>query len=70
MASLCREFGISRPTDYRIFNRYKNYGLDGLEGRSRRPYHHANQLSYQIERIKPGNSRQNGRHERMHLTLK
>jgi len=27
-------------------------------------------LGIDIERIKPGNPRQNGRHERMHLTLK
>ena len=27
-------------------------------------------LGIQIERIKPGNPQQNGRHERMHLTLK
>ncbi|MGB1140123.1 MAG: helix-turn-helix domain-containing protein, partial [Halioglobus sp.] len=36
MAALCREFGISRPTGYKIFNRYKNLGLEGLEDRSRR----------------------------------
>lgn len=38
MAALCREFGISRPTGYKIFNRYKNLGLEGLEDRSRRRY--------------------------------
>ena len=27
MAVLCREFGISRRTGYKIFNRYKDYGL-------------------------------------------
>jgi putative transposase len=27
-------------------------------------------LGIQIERIKPGHPQQNGRHERMHLTLK
>ena len=35
IASLCREFGISRHTGYKIFNRYKVCGLDGLEDRSR-----------------------------------
>ena len=50
MSSLCREFGISRPTGYKIFNRYKDCGLDGLQDRSRRPYRHANQLPFQIER--------------------
>jgi len=50
MSSLCREFGISRPTGYKIFNRYKNLGLEGLEDRSRRPYRHANKLPFQVER--------------------
>ena len=50
MAPLCREFGISRVTGYKIFNRYKDCGLDGLQDRSRRPYRHANQLPFQIER--------------------
>jgi putative transposase len=30
MAPLCREFGISRVTGYKIFERYKACGLDGL----------------------------------------
>ena len=50
MSALCREFGISRPTGYKFFKRYKNIGLDGLEDRSRRPYRHANKLPFQIER--------------------
>jgi putative transposase len=51
MASLCREFGISRKTGHKIFNRYKDCGLDGLTDRSRRPYRHANQLPMQIEKL-------------------
>ncbi len=31
MAGLCREFGISRKTGYKIFNRYKETGLEGLD---------------------------------------
>lgn len=50
MAPLCREFGISRVTGYKIFNRYKECGLDALNDRSRRPYRHANRLPFQIER--------------------
>ena len=50
MAVVCREFGISRVTGYKIFNRYKDCGLDGLQERSRRPYRHANQLPFQVER--------------------
>jgi putative transposase len=51
MAVLCREFDISRKTGYKIFNRYKDCGLDGLTDRSRRPYRQANQLPFQIEAL-------------------
>ena len=30
MADLCREFGISRKTGYKIFDRYKECGVQGL----------------------------------------
>jgi putative transposase len=50
MAPVCREFGISRVTGYKIFNRYKECGLDALYDRSRRPYRHANRLPFQVER--------------------
>ena len=50
MAPLCREFGISRPTGYKIFKRYKDSGLDGLYDRSRAPYRQANRLPYAVER--------------------
>jgi transposase InsO family protein len=49
MSRVCREFGISRPTGYKIFNRYKDLGYQGLLDRSRRPYRHANQLPFQLE---------------------
>lgn len=50
MSALCKEFGISRPTGYKIFNRYKELGPKGLEDRSRRPYRHVNKLPFQVER--------------------
>ena len=50
MSALCREFGISRPTGYKIYNRYKDQGLIGLEDRTRRPYRHANKLPFQVEK--------------------
>ncbi len=37
MSHLCRGFGISRKTDYKIFERYKDHGLEALSDRSRRP---------------------------------
>lgn len=38
MAELCREFGISRKTGYKFWDRYKDVGLHGLTDRSRRPF--------------------------------
>jgi transposase len=49
MADLCREFGISRKTGYKIFGRYQECGVEGLTDRSRRPYRYANQLPFQVE---------------------
>ena len=49
MAGLCKEFGISRKTGYKIFARYENHGLVGLTDRSRRPYRQAHQLPQAIE---------------------
>jgi transposase InsO family protein len=49
MTDLCREFGISRKTGYKIFDRYKEHGLEALTDRSRRPVRYANQLPAQIE---------------------
>jgi transposase InsO family protein len=49
MASLCREFGISRKTGYKIFERYEQCGLEGLSDRARRPFRYANQLPEQLE---------------------
>jgi len=58
MAVLCREFDLSRKTGYKIFSRYKNFGLDGLTDRSRRPLRQGCQLPFQIEnlilQLKPG----------------
>jgi transposase InsO family protein len=51
MSDVCREFGISRKTGYKIFNRYKDEGLEALTDRSRRPVRYANQLPCQIEQL-------------------
>jgi putative transposase len=42
MAPLCAEFGISRKTGYKIFDRYKDCGLEALTDRNRRPFRQAN----------------------------
>ena len=53
-ARVCEEFGISRKTGYKIFDRYKDTGIRGLTDRSRRPYRHANQLPITVEKpIRP-----------------
>ena len=49
MASLCREFGISRKTGYKILERYEQCGLEGLTDRTRRPFRYANQVPAQVE---------------------
>ena len=58
MSEVCREFGISRKTGYKIFNRYKDEGLEALCDRSRRPVRYANQLPEQIERLIVGTKRE------------
>src|SRR5215469_6662472 len=49
MTDVCRDFGISRKTGYKIFDRYKEHGLTALSDRSRRPVRYANQLPHQLE---------------------
>lgn len=51
MSDVAREFGISRKTGYKIFNRYKDQGLEALDDRSRRPWRYANQLPAQVESL-------------------
>src|SRR5829696_7834524 len=50
MAVVCKAFGISRKTGYKIYERYQQAGASGLTDRSRRPYRHANQLPMAIEK--------------------
>ena len=51
MTEMCREFGISRKTGYKIFDRYKEHGLAALSDRSRRPVRYANQLPAPVETL-------------------
>ncbi len=43
MTDLCEEFGISRKTGYKIYERCKQNGSEALTDRSRRPWRYANQ---------------------------
>ncbi len=49
MAPLCAEFGISRKTGYKIYDRYKDCGVTAFTDRSRRPHRQANRLPAPIE---------------------
>ena len=49
MAPLCAEFGISRKTGYKIYDRYKDCGVGAFHDRSRRPHRQANRLPAPIE---------------------
>jgi len=51
MTDVCRDFGVSRKTGYKIFDRYKEHGLTALSDRSRRPVRYANQLPQQVESL-------------------
>lgn len=50
MTHLCDEYGISRKTGYKIWNRYQNVGHKAFVDRPRTPHRFANQLPEQIER--------------------
>ena len=52
VAELCRRFGISRKTGYKLIGRYEAYGEGGLLDLSRAPHYHPNATSTQVvERI-------------------
>lgn len=49
MAPLCREFGITRPTGYKLIERYKMMGQIALVEQKRTPHRYANQLPVAVE---------------------
>jgi len=51
LAALCREFGISRKTGYKLVRRFIEASVDGLKDRSRAPHHHPNTVSGLIEEL-------------------
>ena len=51
MTDVCREFGISRKTGYKLLARYREEGACALTDRSRRPVRYANQLPPQLEAL-------------------
>ena len=51
MTHVCREFGVSRKTGCKVFDRYKEHGMDTMTDRSRRPVRYAKQFPHQIESL-------------------
>ena len=51
MTDVCHDFGISRKTGYKIYERYIEYGQAGLEDGSRRPRRLANLLDSGVAEI-------------------
>jgi transposase len=49
ITDLCAEFGISRKTGYKIYDRYKQSRSEALSDRSKRPWRYANRLPPQLE---------------------
>jgi len=47
-AVVCRRFGVSRKTGYKWIERYEAAGVAGLVDRSRKPWHHPNEVADEI----------------------
>ena len=48
ITDLCENFGISRPTAYKLIYRFEKNGFDGLRESSRAPRKHPNQTNEKI----------------------
>jgi transposase InsO family protein len=51
MTDLCQEFGISRKTGYKFWERYQAQGLDGLRDASRAPKRSPRKTSAELEQL-------------------
>src|SRR5215216_6272031 len=51
MTDLCREFGISRKTAYKFWQRYQDRGARGLEDQSRAPKRVARKTPDEVEAV-------------------
>ena len=50
ITELCQAFEISRPTAYRLIDRYENMGINGLREQSRSPINHPNRTKDYVEK--------------------
>ncbi|MFD2186561.1 helix-turn-helix domain-containing protein, partial [Aquimarina celericrescens] len=48
ITELCKSFGISRPTAYKLIDRFENQGFEGLKEQSRKPGKHPNATDQKI----------------------
>ena len=48
ISELCRAFEISRPTAYKLINKYEKFGLEGLLDDSKASIHHPNQTAPKV----------------------
>lgn len=49
LTELCRSFGISRPTAYKIIHRFEECGIEGLKEKSKNPRKHPNKTKESVE---------------------
>jgi len=48
-SDLCRRYGVSRKTGYKLARRFEAEGMAGLSERSRAPHHHPNAVGADVE---------------------
>jgi len=51
MSELCRQFGVSRKTGYKLVRRFEEGGVEGLKDRSRAPWSHPNATPSEVEAL-------------------
>ena len=49
ITELCKAFEISRPTAYKLIDRYEKQGIEGLRERAKKPINHPNRTKDYIE---------------------
>ncbi|SHG08213.1 Transposase InsO and inactivated derivatives [Mariniphaga anaerophila] len=50
ITELCKGFGISRTTAYRMIQRYEKFGIEGLRMKDKAPINHPNRTNKEIEK--------------------
>ena len=50
MSELCKAFGVSRRTGYKVVQRYEEEGIEGLYDKSSAPRHHPNETDAKVVR--------------------